>query len=224
MQFTDLFIYFLAIITIAHAYAIPIKRVRIHDAQQHISGGAHKRHARFLKRQLLEGVGDIASELLGEVPGLGDFPGYVITLVPAPAHATPAQQSHTSSIPITTSQASTESSTSPQISSSSAATTSSVPQGSVPPSSSGVSETISPTTAPTTTVTSQIPTATSIPIPQDNDGSRKYVVAHHMVGNTYPYTIDDWAEDIALAHASGIDGFALNCGIDEWEPARVADA
>ncbi|KAF9452895.1 glycoside hydrolase family 71 protein [Macrolepiota fuliginosa MF-IS2] len=73
-------------------------------------------------------------------------------------------------------------------------------------------------------MTSQVPSATSIPIPQDNDGSRKYVVAHHMVGNTYPYTINDWADDIALAHASGIDGFALNCGTDEWEPAHVADA
>jgi len=45
-----------------------------------------------------------------------------------------------------------------------------------------------------------------------------------MVGNTYPYTVDDWTADITLAHASGIDGFALNIGSDSWEPARVADA
>jgi glucan endo-1,3-alpha-glucosidase len=45
-----------------------------------------------------------------------------------------------------------------------------------------------------------------------------------MVGNTFPYTLDDWKEDIALAHASGIDGFALNTGSDSWEPARIADA
>jgi glucan endo-1,3-alpha-glucosidase len=57
-----------------------------------------------------------------------------------------------------------------------------------------------------------------------SDGSRKYVVAHHMVGNTFPYTPQDWADDIALAHASGIDGFALNMGTDNWQPARVADA
>ncbi|KAG6906620.1 hypothetical protein DXG01_012938 [Tephrocybe rancida] len=52
----------------------------------------------------------------------------------------------------------------------------------------------------------------------------KYVVAHHMVGNTYPYTLQDWFEDVSLAHASGIDGFALNMGSDEWQPDRVADA
>ncbi|GBE84927.1 glycoside hydrolase family 71 protein [Sparassis latifolia] len=52
----------------------------------------------------------------------------------------------------------------------------------------------------------------------------KYVVAHHMVGNTYPYTVTDWANDIALASASGLDGFALNVGSDVWQSARVADA
>ncbi|TFK74888.1 hypothetical protein BDN72DRAFT_759041 [Pluteus cervinus] len=45
-----------------------------------------------------------------------------------------------------------------------------------------------------------------------------------MVGNTFPYVLKDWSDDIALAHASGIDGFALNMGIDDWQPARVADA
>ena len=50
------------------------------------------------------------------------------------------------------------------------------------------------------------------------------MIAHHMVGNTFPYKLDDWTEDITLAHASGIDGFALNIGSDSWEPARVADA
>jgi glucan endo-1,3-alpha-glucosidase len=45
-----------------------------------------------------------------------------------------------------------------------------------------------------------------------------------MVGNTFPYKLKDWADDIALAHVSGIDGFALNIGKDDWQPARVADA
>ncbi|KAG6831948.1 hypothetical protein H0H92_006549 [Tricholoma furcatifolium] len=45
-----------------------------------------------------------------------------------------------------------------------------------------------------------------------------------MVGNTYPYTLQDWSDDIALAYASGIDGFALNMGVDVWQPDRVADA
>ncbi|KDQ19482.1 glycoside hydrolase family 71 protein [Botryobasidium botryosum FD-172 SS1] len=45
-----------------------------------------------------------------------------------------------------------------------------------------------------------------------------------MVGNTYPYTKDDWKRDINLAADRGIDGFALNAGRDDWQPARVADA
>jgi glucan endo-1,3-alpha-glucosidase len=52
----------------------------------------------------------------------------------------------------------------------------------------------------------------------------KYVFAHHMVGNTYPYTFENWKSDISLAHAHGIDGFALNVGRDEWQPSRVKDA
>lgn len=52
----------------------------------------------------------------------------------------------------------------------------------------------------------------------------KYVVAHHMVGNTFPYTLQDWEDDIQLAHSKSIDAFALNMGIDEWQPARVNDA
>ncbi|KAF8158163.1 glycosyl hydrolase family 71-domain-containing protein [Crassisporium funariophilum] len=42
--------------------------------------------------------------------------------------------------------------------------------------------------------------------------------------NLLMYKLQDWAEDITLAHAAGIDGFALNMGRDEWQPARVADA
>jgi hypothetical protein len=77
----------------------------------------------------------------------------------------------------------------------------------------------SSTPAPTSTPTSE-------PQPsQSTDASGiKYVVAHHIVGNTFPYTVQDWADDISLAHASGIDGFALNMGTDVWEPARVSDA
>lgn len=52
----------------------------------------------------------------------------------------------------------------------------------------------------------------------------KVVVAHHMVGNTYPYTPADWAQDIEAAHAAGIDAFALNIGTDDWQPGQVASA
>ncbi|TFY60490.1 hypothetical protein EVJ58_g5112 [Rhodofomes roseus] len=56
------------------------------------------------------------------------------------------------------------------------------------------------------------------------DDSGKLVVAHVLVGNVYPYTIDNWTSDIQLAYDNGIDGFALNVGSDSWQPDRVADA
>jgi glucan endo-1,3-alpha-glucosidase len=84
------------------------------------------------------------------------------------------------------------------------------------------------TASSSVSATSSSATAGSIPqpsqLPATTNGSQKYVIAHHMVGNTFPYTLDDWTDDITLAHASGIDGFALNMGSDSWEPARVADA
>ena len=80
----------------------------------------------------------------------------------------------------------------------------------------------STSTLDSTTTTDAVPQPSQPPI--DSDGSRKYVVAHHMVGNTFPYTPQDWADDIALAHASGIDGFALNMGTDDWQPGQVANA
>ncbi|OAX44314.1 glycoside hydrolase family 71 protein [Rhizopogon vinicolor AM-OR11-026] len=45
-----------------------------------------------------------------------------------------------------------------------------------------------------------------------------------MVGNVYSFTVDNWLADISLAHSSGIDGFALNVGIDDWQPQQVANA
>ncbi|KAF5383410.1 hypothetical protein D9757_006161 [Collybiopsis confluens] len=44
-----------------------------------------------------------------------------------------------------------------------------------------------------------------------------------MVGNTFPYTVQDWLEDIELAHVNCIDGFALNVGREPWQIDRVAD-
>ncbi|KAH0831955.1 glycoside hydrolase family 71 protein [Lanmaoa asiatica] len=57
-----------------------------------------------------------------------------------------------------------------------------------------------------------------------SSNSTKYVVAHFMVGNSYPYTQQNWLSDILLAHQSGIDGFALNVGSDSWQPQQVANA
>ncbi|KAK0187984.1 glycoside hydrolase family 71 protein, partial [Armillaria mellea] len=65
---------------------------------------------------------------------------------------------------------------------------------------------------------------TALTTASSSDTSKKFVVAHHMVGNTYPYTSDDWVEDISLASASGIDGFALNVGVDDFQKDQVAAA
>jgi glucan endo-1,3-alpha-glucosidase len=86
---------------------------------------------------------------------------------------------------------------------------------------------------PSTTTT----TAAATPAPTTNPGGgsytpttsipgsgTKYVWAHFIVGNTYPYTYDTWMRDIKLASASGIDGFALNMGPDSWQPDRIRDA
>lgn len=69
--------------------------------------------------------------------------------------------------------------------------------------------------------------ALPVAMPHDlskRDNSTKFVVAHFMVGNSYPYTLNDWLSDIQLAHESGIDGFALNVGSDSWQPQQVASA
>lgn len=70
------------------------------------------------------------------------------------------------------------------------------------------------------------PAATAVTGPTDVPAStlNHNVWAHHMVGNTYSYNQAMWASDIALAAASGIDGFALNIGSSSWESARVNDA
>ena len=55
----------------------------------------------------------------------------------------------------------------------------------------------------------------------------KRVIAHHMVGNTNPYTLDTWSTDISLALSAGIDGFALNVGsggVGNWQREQVKNA
>jgi glucan endo-1,3-alpha-glucosidase len=74
------------------------------------------------------------------------------------------------------------------------------------------------TTSTTTSTSSTTSTTTSSATP----ATSKVVVAHHMVGNTYSYTQATWSTNIQAAIAGGIDGFALNVGIDSWQPQRVA--
>ena len=76
------------------------------------------------------------------------------------------------------------------------------------------------TTSSSASVTSVAASSSSIPA----SSATHYVWAHHMVGNTYPYTESTWLSDIQTAAAAGIDGFALNMGSDSWQPDRVADA
>lgn len=57
-----------------------------------------------------------------------------------------------------------------------------------------------------------------------SSSSQKYIWAHVILGNTYPYSYTTWMDDVRMASASGIDGFVLNLGSDSWQPARVQDA
>ncbi|KAI0352048.1 glycoside hydrolase family 71 protein [Trametes cingulata] len=43
-----------------------------------------------------------------------------------------------------------------------------------------------------------------------------------MVGNTFPYTLEDWQHDIELASSHCIDGFALNVGVEAWQKDSVS--
>ncbi|KAJ9123152.1 hypothetical protein QFC22_001345 [Naganishia vaughanmartiniae] len=78
----------------------------------------------------------------------------------------------------------------------------------------------SATPAASTATGAVVAGATKIP----SSSAAHEVYAHHMVGNTYPYSQNDWATDVKLAKAASIDGFALNMGSDWWQPARVTDA
>ncbi|KAF8900122.1 glycosyl hydrolase family 71-domain-containing protein [Gymnopilus junonius] len=56
---------------------------------------------------------------------------------------------------------------------------------------------------------------------QKRDGT-KYVFMHHV--NTFPYTYDDWLDDIQKIAANGADAIALNIGSDDWQRTQVATA
>ena len=92
--------------------------------------------------------------------------------------------------------------------------------------------TTSSTPATTSSTTSTTSTAQATPTsgsyqptnPVPASSAQKYLWAHVIVGNVYPYTYNDWMDDIQLAFANGIDGFILNMGGDSWQPARIADA
>ncbi|KAK7048385.1 glycoside hydrolase [Favolaschia claudopus] len=74
------------------------------------------------------------------------------------------------------------------------------------------------------TVVSLLALSRAAVIPLRRQDAAKLVVAHFMVGNTFPYTLDDWTSDINLATASGLDGFALNVGPDDFQNTQTANA
>ncbi|KAG9017302.1 hypothetical protein FRB93_007415 [Tulasnella sp. JGI-2019a] len=85
------------------------------------------------------------------------------------------------------------------------------------------------TTTATSTSSAASSTATTQPVnglwwTANGSNTGKIVVAHFIVGNTYGRTSADWTQDITQAAAQGIDGFALNMGIDDWQPARMQNA
>lgn len=84
------------------------------------------------------------------------------------------------------------------------------------------SETAS-STAPDPAVTSAQP-GSFTPVSPIGGSGTKYIWAGFVVGNAYHYTYDTWMNDIRLASDSGIDGFILDIGSAEWQPARVKDA
>ena len=73
-------------------------------------------------------------------------------------------------------------------------------------------------------VASVVYAAPNSPLRRRATGEPKKVFAHHIVGNTFPYTQQDWLDDITAAHAAGIDAFALNIGTDSWQASQVASA
>ncbi|KAK0206918.1 glycosyl hydrolase family 71-domain-containing protein [Desarmillaria ectypa] len=77
--------------------------------------------------------------------------------------------------------------------------------------------------------------AKRVPAPAGNDtlekrDNTKYIFMHHasrrplIVGNRYPYTQSDWADDIARIGANSVDAIALNIGNDGWQLSRITDA
>lgn len=50
--------------------------------------------------------------------------------------------------------------------------------------------------------------------------TNKKVFAHYMVGFAFPSDQNYFDTQIKRAKVAGIDGFALNVGIDQWQPDR----
>ncbi|ODN73979.1 hypothetical protein L202_07473 [Cryptococcus amylolentus CBS 6039] len=81
----------------------------------------------------------------------------------------------------------------------------------------GPTATSGSTTASATTTTSSTATGSNGTIV----GGEKKVFAHFMVGIVSTYTQSDWLADMQLAMDAGIDGFALNIGVDSYSESQL---
>ncbi|WVQ83005.1 hypothetical protein IAT38_005143 [Cryptococcus sp. DSM 104549] len=52
----------------------------------------------------------------------------------------------------------------------------------------------------------------------------RLVVAHFMLGNTYPFTEEDWLATFDLARDTNLDALALNLGPEEWQLSQARTA
>ncbi|KAG8864227.1 hypothetical protein FRB96_006048 [Tulasnella sp. 330] len=61
-------------------------------------------------------------------------------------------------------------------------------------------------------------------VPHSKRATTNAVYAHFIVGNVGNYQQADWQNDFTLAQATGIDGFALNIGLDSWTATQLSYA
>ncbi|KAK8858755.1 hypothetical protein IAR55_002984 [Kwoniella newhampshirensis] len=74
------------------------------------------------------------------------------------------------------------------------------------------------------TLTPTIPASTpqiTETINPSTSSKTKLVFAHFMVGIVSTYQASDWAKDMNLAKSKGIDGFALNIGVDDYSQKQL---
>ncbi|KIR70458.1 mutanase [Cryptococcus deuterogattii CA1014] len=64
-------------------------------------------------------------------------------------------------------------------------------------------------------------TTSSAPASTLTTSGDKKVFAHFMVGIVSTYAISDWESDMQLAKSKGIDGFALNIGVDWYSQEQL---
>ncbi|WVW84729.1 hypothetical protein I302_106764 [Kwoniella bestiolae CBS 10118] len=63
------------------------------------------------------------------------------------------------------------------------------------------------------------------PFPGGEGESRpRLAVAHFMLGNTYPFTEEDWLKTFDLAQDTSLDALALNLGPEEWQLTQASTA